>query len=256
MVIPGAGRNGDSYRDSWVEAAEKYNCLILSPMYSEEDYPFEGYHLCGLIKRPNTEKAITFEDNSNVARLNESVFHFELNPQNDTWLFEDFDRIFDLVLEATGSRGSRYDLFGHLAGGQILHRLALFKFRSKAQRIVAVNSGFYTLPDLEVPLPFGMANTGIDRDALLPSFQQQLTLLIGELDNAEEQGGTLLRPPSVDQQGTHRPARGKYFFEFSKKQAKSMDAAFNWDLVIVPGIGHDQRAMAKAPANFLFEKND
>ena len=29
IVLPGAGRNGDSYRDAWVEAAEKHSVLVL-----------------------------------------------------------------------------------------------------------------------------------------------------------------------------------------------------------------------------------
>lgn len=35
IVIPGAGRNGDSYRDTWIETAEKHSILILSLMYPE-----------------------------------------------------------------------------------------------------------------------------------------------------------------------------------------------------------------------------
>ena len=41
MVIPGAGRNGDSYRDAWIDESEKYSLLILSPMYQESQYGFE-----------------------------------------------------------------------------------------------------------------------------------------------------------------------------------------------------------------------
>jgi hypothetical protein len=31
IVIPGSGRNSDSYRDSWIQTSEKHNVLILSP---------------------------------------------------------------------------------------------------------------------------------------------------------------------------------------------------------------------------------
>ena len=30
MVLPGAGRNGDDYRDAWIESAKKYSLLVLS----------------------------------------------------------------------------------------------------------------------------------------------------------------------------------------------------------------------------------
>ena len=47
MVIPGAGRNGDSYRDAWKELSEEKGVLILSPEYPERMYAFEAYHLGG-----------------------------------------------------------------------------------------------------------------------------------------------------------------------------------------------------------------
>ncbi len=37
LVVPGAGRNANSYRDTWVKASEKHNVLVLSPRYSEKD---------------------------------------------------------------------------------------------------------------------------------------------------------------------------------------------------------------------------
>ena len=30
LAIPGAGRNGDSYRDAWIEESEKYRVIVLS----------------------------------------------------------------------------------------------------------------------------------------------------------------------------------------------------------------------------------
>jgi poly(3-hydroxybutyrate) depolymerase len=33
MVIPGGGRNGVGYRDKWIDLAEEYNLLVLSPSY-------------------------------------------------------------------------------------------------------------------------------------------------------------------------------------------------------------------------------
>lgn len=50
MVIPGAGRNGNDYRDAWIEKAKEYNLLVLSPEYSEKNYPeFWSYNLAGMI---------------------------------------------------------------------------------------------------------------------------------------------------------------------------------------------------------------
>jgi hypothetical protein len=252
IVVPGAGRNGDSYRDAWVEASEKYGVLILSPMYPEEDYAFGDYHLCGLMYDLTLENSLEYVENSNVVKLDEEKFDYQVNSQSDQWIFQDFDRIFNLVVDTLGSSQTQYDIFGHSAGGQILHRMAIFHPNSKARRILAANSGFYTLPDFDTALPFGLKNSPLSEANLKETFKTNLVLFIGELDNQDEQGGTLLRSPTVDQQGTHRLERGKYFYDFAQRKAETMKTGFHWQIEIVPGVGHDQRKMGAAAAKYLY----
>jgi len=253
IVIPGAGRNGDSYRDAWIAASEQYGVLILSPMYSEEAYPFEAYHLGGLIQNTNLRTTVEYVEHTNIAKLEEAAFTFEVNTDKSNWIFKDFDRIFDLVTKEVESTQTQYDLFGHSAGGQILHRLAIFQPSTKANRIIAANSGFYTLPNFEKELPFGLKNTLVNKDDLQLSFQQKLILLIGELDNENETGGTLLQSTSANEQGAHRLARGKYFYDFSKTIAKELEASYNWTIQIVPDVGHNHRGMGDAAAKILYD---
>ena len=108
-------------------------------------------------------------------------------------------------------------MFGHSAGGQILHRMVLLHPFSKANRIIAANSGSYTLPDTSAKFPFGIKNISHTAKMLDGAFQKKLTILLGEKDNANETRGRILRSKTADQQGTHRLARGKYFFNFCKK---------------------------------------
>jgi len=251
IVVPGAGRNADDYRDSWVEASEKYGIFILSPMYKEEDYGFGAYHMGNLIYDLNLDSSITYDENSNKVFLNEETFNFKINANKKEWIFHDFDRIFDLVAKATGSTQTEYDIFGHSAGGQILHRFAIFQPDSKANKIIASNSGSYTLLNFKSKLPFGIENSVLTKEDLMNTFKKNLVLLIGELDNENEQGGLILRSPSVDKQGTNRLARSKYFFEESKKMAEDMGAEFNWELITIPEIGHDYKKMGEASVNYL-----
>lgn len=253
LVIPGAGRNGDSYRDAWIEDAEKYNVLLLSPMFSEEDYPFEEYHLCGLIKEANLLESVEFIEGTNIAKLDETHLTYQFNEEKDGWIFSDFDKIFDLVVAATGSSQETYDVFGHSAGGQILHRMAIFSPHTKSNRIIAANSGFYTLPDLETVMPFGINSTPLSKEDMKKSFAKKLTMLLGELDNEKEDGGTLLRSPTVDKQGTHRLARGEYFYDYAQAQAATLGYEFNWKLEIVPNVGHNHEQMGTAAARLLYE---
>jgi len=253
MIIPGAGRNGDSYRDAWIEESNKYNVLILSPMYQEENYSFEDYHLCGLVSDLNINESVEFSENSNVAVLNEEVLSYKVVSNKAEWLFNDFDRIFDLVVNSMGGSQTMYDIFGHSAGGQILHRFSIFQDSTKANKIIAANAGFYTLPDVKTALPFGIKNSQISNKNLSNAFTKEMILLIGALDNENEKGGTLLRSKTVDQQGYHRLERAKYFFEFSKRKAEELQTMFNWKIEIVPNVGHSHELMGNAAAKILYE---
>ena len=95
LVVPGAGRNGDSYRDAWVAASEQNNVLILALTYATDSYPFEKYHLGGLIKHTNLSEVVEFVENTNIAKLDEQSFRYAVNENNEEWIFDDFDRIFD-----------------------------------------------------------------------------------------------------------------------------------------------------------------
>lgn len=255
MVIPGSSRNGWNYRDAWIEASEKHNLLILSPHYPEDSYGFGEYHMGGLMYDMNIYDHIKEEEHSNEVFLDEEAFAYKINSNPDEWIFNDFDRLFEMVVDSTSSSQKGYDIFGHSAGGQILHRLVLFHPESKANRILASNSGFYTMPDLKTTLPFGLKNTLITSEDLKKSFARKLVLFIGKEDDENETGGILLRSPTVDKQGTHRLERSKYFYKKGKETAKELGAEFNWKLNIVPNIGHEYRHMSEAAAEYLYEVN-
>jgi len=252
LVIPGSGRDGNEYRDAWIGHSETYSVLILSLKYPEKNYDFGMYHMGGLMQELELEGNVTYSDNSNEVFLDENNFTYKVNGNKKQWIFNDFDRLFEWVVEATGSAQRTYDMFGHSAGGQILHRFVLLHPESKADRILASNSGFYTMPDINKKLPFGLKNTPVNRQDLKNSFRQLLVLLIGEEDDEKETGGILLRSPSADSQGMHRLERGRHFYEQAKKKARAMEAEFRWKMEIVQGVGHDFEKMSDAAARFLY----
>lgn len=236
FVLPGAGRNGDDYRDAWIANSEKYKVLVLSLEYSENHYPgFWNYNLGGMITDVNIQDMT-----------------YKINQNTNEWIYNDFDRIFEKVQAAMGLTANDYDMFGHSAGGQLLHRFAIFNPQNKANRILASNSGWYTVPtDAEV-FPYGLLDLEILEDELAASFNSKLILFLGEEDNANETRGSLRRSPEADKQGLHRLARGIYFYNESKKIAKRLNFSANWQLEIIPGIGHDYSGMSTAAAEFLY----
>lgn len=251
IVLPGSGRNGDSYRDSWVDASERYGVLVLAPTYPEQDYDMAAYHYGGVIKNLQLRNA-RIEGNGSIYRLNDEDIVFEINRTRSQWLFGDFDRLFEIAVKATGSKQPGYDLFGHSAGGQILHRLAIFHPRSKARRVLAANAGLYTVPDLDAPLPFGIKDSGLSASTLKRSFKTPLVIFLGALDDENETRGIQARTPKADRQGLGRLAKGNYFYIESRKIAAALGTEFNWQVEVVSGVGHDQAKMGAAAAKYLY----
>ncbi|MBU2985483.1 hypothetical protein KO528_08975 [Saccharophagus degradans] len=254
LVIPGAGRNAWSYRDNWAVLAEKHNVLVVSPFYPEKDYSYSAYHLAGVVAGIEFKNYTVSKVDGRVNKYHVAdtdVITGAITP-NDTWLFQDFDEIFDLVVSVAHSNRQSYDIFGHSAGGQILHRFAILGFSTKVDRIIAANSGSYTLPHLESEYPLGIKGIEIQSKSLKGMFSRKLTLLVGELDNAEEHRGTLLHTPALDKQGLGRLSRGRSFYAESMSVAKAMGGDFEWGFCMVEGVGHERNKMALAAAKLLY----
>lgn len=291
LVIPGAGRNGDDYRDAWREASEQHGVLVLSPSYSEKHYPeYWSYNLGNMPGSVTLDLGVQLttqpsewqygnqveasDDNDTLERLAQAdpllrhiaVFALSgmvgnvdatasdltVNQDRTNWIYSDFDRIFAAARRALDLETTQYDAFGHSAGGQILHRLALFHPDNDADRIVAANSGWYTVPDLDRDFPYGLKGTGMSEDEIGRAFSRNLVVLLGEKDDESETRGSLRRTPEAMEQGPGRIQRGRYFFKVAAETARKIDAELNWIVEIVPGVGHEYRRMATATARLLY----
>ncbi|MFD2588808.1 hypothetical protein ACFSQJ_17915 [Croceitalea marina] len=236
FVLPGAGRNGKDYRNAWIEQSEKYGLLVLSLEYPENHYlGFWNYNLAGMIHDVDVEKKT-----------------FKINKNPNEWIFGDFDRIFDLIKVKLNLKKDKYDMFGHSAGGQILHRLSLFKPDNNADRILASNSGWYTVPTDLDSFPYGLKNIELSTSEI--DFTSKLTIFLGEKDDENETRGHLRHSPEVDKQGLDRISRGRYFYSYSKTQAEKTKKEFNWKIEIVPNVGHDYEEMSKWAAEYLYRQ--
>jgi len=131
---------------------------------------------------------------------------------------------------------------------------ALFIHNNKADRILASNSGWYTVPTFDENFPYGLNNGVFTQDNFGSAFKSKLTVFLGELDNENETRGHLVRNSQLDIQGTYRLSRGKYFFEKSKEMASTLNFEFNWNLKIIQSIGHDYKNMGKAAATYLYSE--
>ena len=254
LVLPGAGRNSDDYRDAWIDAACASGTLVAALGYSEEHYDFAAYNMGGTISnlRFDNPSFAQVSETSTTLTLDDADIRFDVVTNRVDWIFNDFDNVFEKLVDMTASEQDTYDIFGHSAGGQILHRFALFAPQSKARVIIAANSGFYTFPDLSQALPTGLKGTGLKEIDVTHALGTQLVLMLGALDNSDQAGGTLLHTPHIDHsQGLGRLDRGQRFYEHSRREAERLEADFDWRIRIIDGIGHDYRAMSAAAAEYL-----
>ena len=254
LVLPGAGRNADDYRDAWIETSERKGVLIAALGYPEADYDFAAYQMGGVIRNlrfPAPPPGPDGREPTSVHLRDEDI-RFDLEPNRAAWIFSDFDRIGAHFARAAGTSRRDYDLFGHSAGAQVLHRLALFGAQGRSGRIVAANCGLYTLPDLETPQPFGLKGVGLGERDLRDALARPLIIMLGERDSDGERGGIQLHTPTADRLGLDRLSRGRRFFAAGQAQAQALGADFAWRLEVVPGVGHEQRGMAHAAADLLY----
>jgi hypothetical protein len=241
IVVPGAGRNGWTYRDAWVDASEEHGVLILSPSYSEDHYPeFWSYNLAGMIADVEVNRGAT------------PTVRFRIVDDPAAWIFNDFDRLFLAAKRQLALETTTYDMFGHSAGGQLLHRLVLFHSGSMADRVLAANSGWYTVPTFDDRFPYGLASSALTPATIEAAFRESLVVFLGERDDENEVRGDLVRTPEVDVRGISRIARGRYFYDMAEKTAAELGVELEWKLEVVPNVGHDAQRMSAAAAAYLY----
>lgn len=229
MVLHGANRNGNVYRDHMIKLAEQYHFLVVCPEFSAQKYPAALYNTCGVWDEKNKT----------------------LQPR-DKWLFPVLGRVFAAAKERTGATREKFILFGHSAGAQFVHRYALLSDDTQAEQIISANAGWYTLPDEETAYPYGLKNLQVSKEDLARALARPVTILLGEKD-IDPQHKLLRHTPQAEAQGAYRLERGKNFYAAAQAKAKELGVPFNWHLVTVPGVAHNGAGMEAAAVQLLFE---
>lgn len=228
LVMHGMGRNGENYLDAWTETAERRNILLLAP---EFDNAFARF--------------VT----NDYQEGNLFTAYGRANPQSE-WAYATIERVIDQLNDANNWSIDAYDMFGHSAGGQFVQRMVTLFPSSRLRTGVAANAGSYTFPDATIAFPYGLKD--VPASALDParSYAKRLVVLLGDQDTSAEQGVLDQSKPAM-LQGQHRFERGGRFFEAARERAAEQKLDFAWELVIVPGVGHDYRKMSEAAADLF-----
>jgi hypothetical protein len=159
IVQHGMSRNGAEYCEAWVPAAERHGLLIVAITFPKEAWP----------------DAVTY-NNGNVLAEDGS-----LRPR-ECWSQAIPGRVFALLREAGVTRRDKTYLWGHSAGGQFVHRLLATQPHGIFEAVGAANSGWYTLPTLDLHYPDGIGGIGLTREDVVRLLGYPLVIFSGDQD--------------------------------------------------------------------------
>jgi len=228
IVQHGQSRNGRDYCDAWISVADQAGLLVVAITFPKESWP----------------DALSY-NNGHVRNADGVV-----RPR-EQWSQAIPGRVFALLRAAGVTTRAQAYLWGHSAGGQFVHRLIATQPHSVFAAVGAANSGWYTLPTLELPYPDGLGGIGLTRDDFAKLLAYPLVLFAGDrdIDSAAE---NLPNHAAAKAQGPHRFARAHFFLARGQEAAATLGIACNWRLVVVPGVGHEGMRMGAFAARYWF----
>lgn len=222
VVFHGMNRNAGAYRESWVDFAEQYGFLVVCPELDKSKYPSSYYQKGNVSTKTNGKTRINNEDK---------------------WVYPVVNHVINEAKERSGaSENAKVVLFGHSAGAQFLHRYVLLGGSMNADRVYIANSGYYTMPDVHVDYSYGMKGIPNANSRIKAAFLKPVTILLGTDDTRRT--SSLNQSPLADAQGRNRFERGIRFYENCKTLAEKNGFRFNWRLIKIQGVGHDNKQMA------------
>jgi poly(3-hydroxybutyrate) depolymerase len=225
VVLHGSDRNAEDYRNYAINIAERYNMLVVAPLFDLARFPDERY------KR-------------GVGMMKDG----KLQPR-ETWTYNAINRLVADVRAKEKAPDLPYYLLGHSGGGQFIAKMALF-FPGGATRFVAANPGSNVFPDQSLPFPYGFGGLPPELtsdEVLRTACAAPLTFFLGTGDiyqNVAIDGFDMSE--SAMKQGPVRLARNHNYYNLMKKLAARHGWPFNWRLVETPDIGHSGAQMFHA----------
>lgn len=223
LVMHGRSRNAGDYIASWKKWAPKNDFIVVAPLFDRKNWAGS--------RRYNLGNIFTSEG---------------LKKHRSTWSFQVVENLHKIVRDGFKLRKEYFDIFGHSAGGQFVHRFMFFMPKANVRTALAANSGWYTLPDVELKYPYGFEHQSFSysADDILNYSKRNVVLLRGTDDT--ERTESLRQTPEADAQGKNRFERAGFMYQ----KIKAINPHTSWRLVDAQKIGHDQKGMA-VPAQLI-----
>ena len=228
IVVPGASRDAQRFHASWLDLAKKNHFSVLTIGAKKSFFPDEYSYNAGGVITPSGELV-----------------------DESKWLFVVIEPLFIDFKKRYGFTTKKFYLFGHSAGGGFVHRYLLFNPRAPIIKAVAANPAFVTLPDSNISYPFGIKNVPVSDKNINSWVSMDLAIILGE-DDLGPRTKPLSNGPDARAQGPNCLARGKLLYNETKRKAEELKANFMWELITVPGVGHDNYNLAPFASIYLF----
>ncbi len=223
IVMHGVLRNADVYRDHAIGMGDRFDALVVAPLFDEERFPSRAYQRGGILRGDGTPAPAA------------------------EWTYALIPKIAARMRVATGKPSLPFWIIGHSAGGQFVMRMSAFQ-DTGAERMIAANPGSVLLPTLDEPFGYGFGKlpAELSSDERLKQYlAAPLTLYLGTDDDRPDDNFD--ESADAMKQGGGRHQRGIAVYWNARTLAALRGWKFGWDLVEAPGVGHDHEKMFEHP---------
>jgi len=220
FVFHGAKRNAEDYRNWTIALAEKHHAMVAAPFFDQERFLAHLYSWGGILTKDG-----------------------KLRNRKD-WSYPMATEVIQTMLKREGDPKREHYLIGHSGGGQFLARYVAME-PVTAKRVVAANAGTYAFPRLDWDWGYGfgkLPNELQNEGRFKKMLETPMTIYLGMADILPE-GENFDASAEANREGEFRLERGRKFFEYGQKLAKTKGWKFNWTKVEVPNVGHDANMM-------------
>ena len=229
FVVHGNTRNADDYLNSWIRLTKDKNIAIFAPHFKRSSF-------------------ISFNT------LQMSTSNGKIRTDTDLYLHNSIDTLFKYIKTKFKLNDKLYDIYGHSAGAQFVHRYLLMSDNPSVNKAVAANAGWYTFLN-GADFPYGVKNPPISlTDSNVKKFlSTNLYILIGT--NDIDVDSSINKSKGAQKQGINRLQRAKNFFTYTESIVEQNNLEFKWKYQAVPGAPHSNKVMSRAAVLILFESD-
>jgi hypothetical protein len=230
FTMHGSERNAKAALARMLPYAGRYDALLLAPEFSKTFYPDADDYNRGFVKA-----------GGGTGRLR----------KRSDWTFLTIEEIFDLVRKHIPGAPGTYSIQGNSGAGQFISRLALLVPEARFDVAAGSNGGWYTLPTRDEPYPHGIKDLELSDAGIEHAYGKKVVTVVGA-DDTDPNSYELTHDTFSDAQGENRRERALFYHGHMRADAAARRVPFNWDILVVEGVGHSATLMAHATAGAVF----